>query len=83
MRVTSILINKGPGVSVAGDHGVAALHASPLNWVELGHVAVTKILVKAGADWKQRDLSAEATHNASLGEGGVLRDDKSIVKGRR
>ena len=49
-RDVRVLLGKGADVSIAGEDGYTALHVS----AEKGHLAVTKMFLKAGADLEAR-----------------------------
>lgn len=50
MRVVRVLLRHGANVSVANDNGVTALHIS----IGCRHLAVSKVLIQAGADLEAR-----------------------------
>lgn len=75
-RVARILLNKGAGVSVAGEGGFTALHDSAHH----GHLAVTKMLVKAGADLEAGTAVAGATPLCAAAQEGHLEVVRVLVK---
>ncbi|CAN0301859.1 unnamed protein product, partial [Ectocarpus fasciculatus] len=57
-----MLLNMETQLSITDDHGYTALHWSAL----AGHLAVTKMLVEAGAPLEAADISDLSLHAASL-----------------
>ncbi|CAN0346916.1 unnamed protein product, partial [Hapterophycus canaliculatus] len=75
LRVVRVLLRLGAGVSVADNDGATALHLSVFNQ----HLAVSKALIKAGAEVEARCQESGATPLYTSARQGRLEDVKVLV----